>query len=186
LVPATSFQTYRLGLEQIFKKTGTYVDVDAQILKSDGTKTVGILTNSNVLFPEPNSPSSTHQRLQYEEKSLIVALNQLVGKQVSLGLRYQLTHADLHQPFIDIAPGTTGLDQLNPHVLATLHQVYLYANWYHPWGFFGQFNSVWSAQSNHGYSTPLADSDFWQFNIFAGYRFLQRRVEAGIGVLNLT
>ena len=27
--------------------------------------------------------------------------------------------------------------------------------------------------------------DFWQFNVFAGWRFLNRRIEARIGVLNL-
>jgi len=187
LVPATRFQTYGAGLEQIIKKTGTYIDVDAQILKSDGTKTIGILTNSSPFPPVADSPSSTRQRLDYEEKSLIIALNQLVGKQWSVGLRYKLTHADLDRPFIDIPAGTTGLDQLQggSHVMATLHQVYLYANYYHPLGFFGQFNTVWTAQSNSGYTTPLPGDDFWQLNAFVGYRFFQRRVEARLGVLNL-
>jgi hypothetical protein len=187
LVPATRFQTYGAGLEQIVKKTGTYIDVDAQILKSDGTKTIGILTNSSPFPPVADSPSSTRQRLDYEEKSLIIALNQLVGKQWSVGLRYKLTHADLDRPFIDIPAGTAGLDQLQggSHVMATLHQVYLYANYYHPLGFFGQFNTVWTAQSNSGYTTPLPGDDFWQLNAFVGYRFFQRRVEARLGVLNL-
>ena len=75
---------------------------------------------------------------------------------------------------------------MNPHVRATLHQLYLYANYYHPSGFFSQFKSVWSSQSNDGYSGPLPGDDFWQFNLFVGYRFFQRRMEARLGLLNLT
>jgi len=32
----------------------------------------------------------------------------------------------------------------------------------------------------------LPGDDFWQFNLFAGYRFWQRRVQFQAGVLNLT
>ncbi len=187
LVPATRFDTYGVGLDQIFKKTGTYFDVDAELLKSQGTKTVGLLTNSSPLFPSADSPSSTRQQLDFEEKSLIIAVNQLLGKEWSLGARYKLTHAHLDSPFVDFPANTTGLDTLNtpPHVSATLHQLYLSANYYIPCGFFGQFNTVWSAQSNQGYSNPTPGDDFWQFNVFVGYRFFQRRAEARLGLLNI-
>lgn len=187
LVPATHFETFGAGLEQIFKKTGTYVDVDAQLLRSHGNKTVGIFTNS-ASFPNtsPDSPSSASQQLDYEERSLIVALNQLISKEWSVGARYKLTHAHLDRPFLDIPANVTGVAELDPHVKATLHQLYLYANYYHPSGFFGQANGVWFNQSNSGYSTPLAGDDFWQLNLFVGYRFFQRRMEARLGLLNVT
>lgn len=185
LVPATHFETFGLGLDQIFKKTGTYLDVDAELLKSHGTKTIGLLTNSIPFPASADSPSSARQRIEFEEKSLIVALNQLIGKEWSLGARYKLTHANLDKPFLDIPAGTSGVEQFDPHVSALLHQVYLSANYYHPCGFLGQFNSVWSAQSNHGYSTATPGDDFWQVNVFLGYRFFQRRAEARLGLLNL-
>ena len=31
----------------------------------------------------------------------------------------------------------------------------------------------------------MPGDDFWQFNLYAGYRFLQRRAEARVGLLNL-
>ena len=45
--------------------------------------------------------------------------------------------------------------------------------------------SIWSQQSNEGYSPDLTGDDFWQHNIFLGYRFLQRRAEARVGILNI-
>jgi len=32
----------------------------------------------------------------------------------------------------------------------------------------------------------MPDEDFWQFNVFAGYRFARRRAELLVGGLNLT
>ena len=67
-----------------------------------------------------------------------------------------------------------------------LQQVHLLVHFNHPSGFFGQLGSVWSAQSNQGFVAGLVGDDFWQFNALMGYRFLQRRAEASIGVLNIT
>ena len=32
----------------------------------------------------------------------------------------------------------------------------------------------------------MPGDDFWQFHVTAGYRFLQRRAEVRVGILNLT
>jgi outer membrane receptor protein involved in Fe transport len=56
----------------------------------------------------------------------------------------------------------------------------------HPIGFFAQAEALWNLQSNHGYSPELRGEDFWQFNLFLGYRFPGRRAELRIGMLNLT
>jgi len=45
--------------------------------------------------------------------------------------------------------------------------------------------SVWSAQSNDGYSVALAGDDFWQFNVFVGYRFPRRMAQIQVGLLNI-
>jgi outer membrane receptor for monomeric catechols len=71
-------------------------------------------------------------------------------------------------------------------VSALLHQVNLYAVYQHSCGFFAGWRSIWSGQSNDGYAIPLADVSFWQHDIYAGYRFWQRRGEVQIGLLNLT
>ena len=69
---------------------------------------------------------------------------------------------------------------------ATLHQVNLFALFNHPSGVFAQFDSLWTAQSNHGYDPDIPGDDFWQFNFQVGYRFPRRQAEVRLGVLNLT
>ena len=68
---------------------------------------------------------------------------------------------------------------------ATLHQVHLSGTVNLPCGFFASAGAVWSRQSNRGYSPDIPGDDFWQFNVFVGYRFLKRRVDVRVGLLNL-
>ena len=67
-----------------------------------------------------------------------------------------------------------------------LHQLNLFAIYTHPSGLFAEAQSLWSAQSNYGYSPKMPGDDFWQFNVFAGYRFARRRAELTLGLLNIT
>jgi hypothetical protein len=184
-VPGTRFETWGVGLDQRFK-TGTYLFVQWEPLNSYGERTVGLLTNSDTTVPVPDSASGTHQTLDYHEDSLILSLNQLVCKEWAFGARYKITDSDLLTRFPDIPSSAFNASALNQHVSATLHQVDLYAIYQIPCGFFGQFDSIWSQQSNRGYSPNIPGDDFWQFNLYLGYRFLQRRAEARLGLLNLT
>ena len=56
----------------------------------------------------------------------------------------------------------------------------------HSSGFFARAEGVWYSQHNEGYQPSLAGDDFWQINLFAGWRFFQRRVQAQVGLLNVT
>src|SRR6185295_1685096 len=49
-VPGTKFETIGLGLNQKLS-TRTYITLDGQYLKSDASRTVGMLTNSNIIGP---------------------------------------------------------------------------------------------------------------------------------------
>lgn len=183
LVPGTSFTTYGLGLEQSLK-THTYLSIDAEILDSDADRTVGVVTNA-FFIPVPNRPGSTSQSLDFTEQSVVLSLNQLICDQWSLGARYRITHASLKGVFTDISPAAA--DGLNQDENATFQQLILYLNYYHPCGFFSQFQSVWTGQHNEGYAAPGLPGDyFWQFNIYAGYRFLHRAAEVRVGLLNMT
>ena len=66
-----------------------------------------------------------------------------------------------------------------------LQQVSLTANFHHACGAFASWESAWFSQSNSGYTPALADANFWQHNIFAGYRFPRRVAEIRLGLLNL-
>ncbi len=183
VVPGTHFTTYSAGIEQSFK-TSTYLTLEGRILDSTGERSLGVLTNSSP-FPVPDSPGNISQSLDFTEQTVLVSLNQLICDNWSLGARYQVSHADLKSTFGGIptaAPGNPSED-----VNATLQQLTLYANYYHRCGFFSQFQGIWTGQHNAGYGPPGLPGDyFWQFNLYAGYRFLHRAAEVRVGLLNLT
>ena len=167
-LPATKFESWGGGYDQAFKKTGTYLLFQGEFLNSDAGRTIGILTN-DVTSDDPltpGNPSSTRQILNFEERSFVAVINQLIGKQLSVGARYKMTEADLTTRSLDVPSSLPGGSVLNQDVSATLHQVWLYAILQHPSGFFAQFDSIWSQQSNRGYTPDIPGDDFWQYNIF--------------------
>jgi len=71
-------------------------------------------------------------------------------------------------------------------VTAILHQVTLYANFNHPSGLFAQANTIWTQQSNQHYTPDIPGDDFWQVNLYLGWRFYRRHAELRFGLLNVT
>ena len=183
LVPGTRFETWGVGFNQAFKKTGTYLTIEGDILNSDATRTIGVITNSapHIL----DSLGDTRESLDFRERSVTVALNQLVGRDWSFGTRYKIGDAKLGQQAIDIGPTYTGVNDINQNTKATLQQLDLSANFNHPSGFFSRFDALWSRQDNEeGYSSAEPGNDFWQFNLYGGYRFHHRHAELQLGLLN--
>jgi hypothetical protein len=185
LVPGTRFEAWGVGLDHAIRKTRSYFTVEGQFLNSDATRTVGLLQNNDINVPVLNTASSTRQSLDYQEQALIVAFNQLVAEEWALGVRYKLTHASLDSEFDDLPANLATQAGYNQDVSATLHQVDLYAIYNHPCGFFARFDAIWSQQDNVDYPTTLPGDDFWHFDVSVGYRFLQRRAEVRLAVLNL-
>src|SRR5262249_42183279 len=182
------FEAYDVALDQKFP-TRTYVGAAAEILNSKVDRVIGILRTTNTVLSFPLMPATTFnagapQNLDYQEKTFALALNQLIGKNWSLSARYRISQAELREvfPTLPAGGGFTPSQNLN----ATLNQVNLAANFYHPTGFFGQFESLWFAQNNRGYANPIPGDDFWQFNVYCGYRFPRRWAEIILGVQNLT
>src|SRR6185436_13080623 len=113
------------------RPTRTYLTVEGQYLTSDATRTVGVLTNSDVNVPIADSVSSDREKIEFRERSLIVALNQLVGNDWSFGARYKLTDADRDGGFRGQLRGLNGTQGLNQDVEATLHQLDLFTTFNH-------------------------------------------------------
>jgi tetratricopeptide (TPR) repeat protein len=186
-LPATPFQTFGVALEQKFA-TGTYLGLNCQLINADFDRSLGgyFLTLNPVTYTYSlQGPASARQHLDYTERSLMFTANQLVERDFSLGVKYQVTQAQLTQqltqvedPFLPLVNGMTTVN-------AVLHQVNLDATWNHPSGLFAQCNALWSLQSNTGFSPAEPGDDFWQLNIVAGYRFPRRQARISIGLLNL-
>jgi Flp pilus assembly protein TadD len=184
VVPGTEFETFGLGIDHTFRKTRTYVGLDAELLRSDANSRVGVLTNSS--FPVPDSASSARQWINFEEKTLLFTFNQLLSDEWSVGARYRVSAADFDVRFRDVPASAAFASNLNQNVTAILHQIYLHASFNHPSGFFAHANTVWTQQSNQHYTPDLPGDDFWQVNLYAGWRFFRRHAEVRVGLLNVT
>jgi tetratricopeptide (TPR) repeat protein len=184
LVPGSRFETVGVALDQKFA-TRTYVTLIGELLKSHGSRTIGTLDAFGPLALDV--PSGVRQTLDYEEKSLGAAVNQLLSKEWSVGASYRVSKALLADSIPEVPSALSSSFSLtaNRDVSAVFQQLKLFAIFNHPCGFFARAESIWSAQSNQGYSVELAGADFWQFNVFVGYRLPRRQVQVQVGLLNL-
>lgn len=183
LIPGSEFETYGLGIQQRFG-TRTYLTVSGEILNSEADRATGAFDLPAFPVPQPAFPTQIEENIRYQEKSLTAVINQLVGKHWSLGAAYRLSNADLEQDFHSL-PAVLRPFHDN-ELRATLQQVNFFLAFNHASGFFTQANALWSWQDNRGYRPDIPGDEFWQVNLFAGYRFLHRHAEARIGLLNVT
>jgi outer membrane receptor protein involved in Fe transport len=174
------FETWNVALEQKFS-TGTYFGFTAQQLNSTVSRQTGIIVVGPATYP-----STTTENLNYTENRLLVTLDQLVGKYWSTGVHYQLADAQLLDQYPNLPSRLSAKQNLYQDNNARLNQIDAYARFNHPSGFFAQFDALWNDQHNRGYSPAEPGQSFWQFNIFAGYRFPRRHAEVTVGLLNLT
>ena len=155
----------------------TYLTVQAERWTSTGNQEIG--TSDGTVGMANFKPSTLKRDFDLEERSLNVAVNQLVGECWSFGAVYRLVDDSLTTCYPDYGP-------VDSRDASTLHQLTLQARFQHSSGFFGQGQSVWNTQSNRGYTPDRPGDDFWQLNFLAGWRFWQRHAEVSVGVLNVT
>jgi hypothetical protein len=177
------FTTTAVGFDQSLA-TGTWFGAEAAWLTSDGTRSIGALSNSTFL-PIPDAPAQLQQRLEFKEFNFSASAAQLLGEFFTVSARYKISEAKLATRFPEFAPGFPGLNQVEQNERATLQQLALALNFSHPSGAFGQWESAWTQQSNAGQFTPLAGENFWQHNLTVGWRFARRAAELRVGVLNI-
>jgi Tfp pilus assembly protein PilF len=180
------FETYDLSLEQKFH-TGTYLGVSGEILNSTVDRVDGAFDYNFLSLPFP-VPSGLRENLDYHEKSLQLTANQLLGKEWALGARYRLSEAILNDNFVNVpnsVPGGFVNFQPRQRTEGILHQLDLSVIYNHPSGFFAEAEALWFAQSNEGYTPNEPGDDFWQFNLFIGYRSPHRKAEVTVGLLNI-
>jgi tetratricopeptide (TPR) repeat protein len=184
--PGAHFETFNLSLEQKFP-TGTYLAVYGTILNSNLRRSVGGFDVRGGQF-DWAIPTQEREKLNYNENTLQFTANQLVGDWWSFAAQYRVSEATLHEHFYELPDPLTVADDFIQRTdnNAILHQVRLNAFFNHPSGFFGEADAIWNQQSNMGYAPDLPGDDFWQFNLYAGYRFLHRRAEATLAILNIT
>jgi hypothetical protein len=132
-------------------------------------------------------PSRTPQRLDFAEESLGLDCHQLLGRHWALHAGYRITRSELKSEYTAFT-GDTFLNegiQWRQRTRGLLQRVDLSLRYNSVSGLFGEAQGRWWSQANRldGAETPGAD--FWQANLFGGWRSPQRKVEATLGVLNL-
>ena len=185
LVPGSEFETISLGFDQSLK-SGTFFGVATEQLTSTGEREAGSFSSFGGLLIDPGTVSQTRQQLDFRERNLSLYGAQLLGDFFSIITRYRLSEAKLTTEFPDIPNTAAGLDQLEQHERAVLHQVSLALNFNHPSGVFASWESAWYHQNNFGYTPGRAAEDLWQHNLMVGWRFARRHAEIRAGILNLT
>jgi tetratricopeptide (TPR) repeat protein len=176
------FENAGLSWEQKWGR-GTYAGVEGEWLWSKADRQVGVYD----FVPFTVTPSDTRERLDYQERSVGLSLNQLLGDEWIVGGRYRFSQAELDSRFVEIPDSVliSGNFQPRNDWKSELHRVDLFLIFNHPSGFFGKGESLYFHQSNHGYAPDRPGDDFWQFNLYAGYRFWRRRAEVTVGFLNV-
>lgn len=182
---ASRMEMASLQWDQRFK-TDTYIALRGDLSRSTLSRQVGVFD-----LPFLAEPSTTPERLSFREQTLTAHVDQMLGNNFTAGTQYRLSRARLDDDYANIPASASHFFppyELKPQqeLTSTLHQVQVFAMLNHPSGFFGRVEGWWSLQSNTGYSPDRPGDDFWQFNLFAGYRFHRRRAEIRLGLLNLT
>lgn len=181
---AAEFQLGALAVERRFG-SNTWAQLSGEWLNSEVDRTAGgfLLSLPSNLLPA----FSFRERLRYEERSLAASLQQLLGNEWSLGARYRVSYATLDTERPDFPSATFPATRFDPaSTSALLHQARLFVHFQHPSGFFSTVEALWHNQDNFHYSTDLKGNEFWQFNLYAGFRWPNRRAEVRLGLLNVT
>ncbi len=183
--PGSKFETFGLSLEQKCL-TRTYISLSGEILNSIAANSIG----AYYAFPPTISalPSDLVENLDYQEKSVQLTVNQLLGREWSVGAKYRLSRADLDVKFPDVPEVLPFFANFQPQqkLEGNLQQSDFTLFYNHPGGFFAGSEALWYAQDNNGYNPGEPGDAFWQFNAFAGYRSPRRKIEATIGLLNIS
>jgi Tfp pilus assembly protein PilF len=183
------FDTFDVSMEQKLA-TETYLGLAGQVLFSKLNELEGnFVFLENSPLTDPVFPIGLNKSINYRERSLVFTVDQLLGKQWAAGARYRLSQANLDTSYPDINPAilvkTAPSFHVRQNLDSVLQTVNLHANWNHPSGLFSVLEANWYNQSNSGFSPAEPGDDFWQFNVYAGYRFWHRRAELTVGLLNV-
>lgn len=191
-VAGASLDTWGLSLEHRFP-TETYVGASAEWLQSSARRQRGTFDANETeiapgVFQVDTTTGTMTEDLDFMERSLTLTLDQLIGQDWALGARYRVSQAslDVRHPGLEQSIPTYGGFEPAQDVDSTLHEIRLYARMNHPSGFFAGADAIWRTQTIAGENPPQPGDAFWQFNLHAGWRGWQRRVEARLSLLNLT
>jgi tetratricopeptide (TPR) repeat protein len=183
LVGSVTAPTYEVIGTALDLKLGTrtYAGIQAQRLGTTIQGQQGLFALAD--GAPPVVPLNTPQYFDYKEYSLGLNLNQLISDNFVVGLSYKLTQADERDFLGNVPAAVLANDQTTKSHLHNLTGYLLYNS---RSGFFAKSETQWYEQENFGFTPVEPGDEFFQQNFYAGYRFLDRRVELTLALLNVT
>jgi hypothetical protein len=163
--------------------TNSWLSLQGESLRGELNRELGLFDYDAFGSPAA-TPAGTSEHLDYHELNARAVFNQIIGREWFVEAGYQFSRSELEVGFPAI-PATAGY-QRTTTTRADLHQFDLAATWRSPSGFFSRGEFKWYCQQLGGDGTQPPGDDFPQLNLYAGYRFPQRRGELTVGVLNIT
>ncbi len=180
VLSAATFETAQAALE--YKPLpNTYLTASAEWLSSSADRHLGAYAGYPPLGLQP---VLVPESLEFDERSLGVAVHHLLNDWASVGVQYRWSLADLERSWPRSASAYSDFPTAS-HEQALLQQVVLVGLVNHPCGFFGEFDALWTSQDARADLAAEPGDSFWQFHVYAGYRWWQRRLELRVGILNL-
>jgi len=188
-VSAPEHETFGAALDLKLAR-GTYVGLQAERLQSKVDHDIGVFRLEN--SSRPLKPSSIRERLDYQEQSLALTVNQLLSRDWALGAYYRFTRPEVDMNIPEVPETAIGASLARASDRSDLHQSGLYLLFNHRSGLFARAEANWYWQDNRrteghpAMNVPSPEDQFVHVNFFAGYHFLRRRAEVSLGLLNLT
>ena len=179
-VDAPAFEIYGSALD-LKLSTNTFATLQVEQLNSKVRRTDGEFTLEDSL--SPFVADATPENLDYREFTIKGSLNRILGNKFVAGISYSLDDVKLGDVLPDVP--VAAMPAANQQDRARLQEGSAYLLFNDPSGFYARLDATCYHQYNSGYSPGLPGDEFIQENIYAGYRFLNRRCEFQIGILNL-
>lgn len=184
-VAGQELETWGVALDQDFG-TRTYLTLAAEQRSSDAVRDLGafeFVSGGGAAGTPGVRETTLRQELDFRERALTASASQLVGRDLAFTARYRLSEAGLDWALPEVPARARG-SRFNGE--SDLHELELAARFNHPSGAFAAWASSWTRQANRGDVAGLPGDDFWQHNLWVGWRLFRRQVEVAFGVLNLT
>lgn len=171
-IPAARMRAFNVGGDSKFQQ-GTYLGWQAELLESDGDRSIGIFEANQT----PAVASRLVQETRFRERALGFYFNQLLGEYFSAGVDYRISRAELRRTIPELAPYFANVSESTE---STLQRIGLTAHFNHPSGIF-------LVAEGTGYHQRLqgGEENVVQLSAYAGYRFPRRRAELRLGILNI-
>lgn len=159
--------------------TRTWLHAEVSRSTAEGARDVGAL-----LEAASTDPIALRETADFEQRRLNLSAHQLIGEYFALGAGYTWTESTI----TDVFPGVvdTPAAPARAEARTRLAQLELSVAFNHPSGLFAQWQSAWNRQTNTDGNPDYPGDEFWHHNLWLGWRFLQRRAELAVGLLNLT